>query len=462
MSWVKRLVALRPFQMTAGIVAAEYLRLVWKTTRFVVEPEGIYEQFERDAPVIIAMWHGQHFLIPFIRRAEDRAKVLVSRHRDGEINALAAERLGVGAIRGSGHHGGGFVGKGGVSAFKEMLGALQDGYNVALTADMPKVARTAGLGIVKLASASGRPIYPIAIATRRRVVLTTGTARRSIFHSAVAPASPANRCACRRTRTTRRSKLRAARGRGVARRGHRPRLCDRRSAAPRAEAVAERLPLTLHAYRLLTAAATPLAPVLVSYRLKHGKELPARLTERYGESTVARPPGPLVWVHGASVGELLAVIPLIERIRDQDFAVLCTSGTVTSANLAEQRLPQGAIHQFVILDTPRFVERFLDHWQPDLALFVESDLWPNLIVASAERGIPLILVNGRLSERSFNRWRRVPGTIAALLGASTSASRNPMRMPAATAISARPISSPPATSSSTCRSRRLKPTAWRR
>src|SRR4029077_9970863 len=111
-----------PFQMTAGIVAAEYLRLVWKTTRFILEPDGIYERFARDAPVIIAMWHGQHFLIPFIRRAEDRAKVLVSRHRDGEINALAAERLGVGAIRGSGHLDGGFVQKGGVSAFKEMLG----------------------------------------------------------------------------------------------------------------------------------------------------------------------------------------------------------------------------------------------------------------------------------------------------------------------------------------------------
>ena len=184
----------------------------------------------------------------------------------------------------------------------------------------------------------------------------------------------------------------------------------------KANTVAERLPLTLQAYRLLTAVATPLAPLLVSHRLKRGKELPARLNERYGESNVSRPPGPLVWVHGASVGELLAVIPLIERIREKDFAVLCTSGTVTSANLAEQRLPPGAIHQFVILDTPRFVDRFFDHWQPDLAIFVESDLWPNLIVTSAERGIPLILVNGRLSERSFNRWRRVPTTIAALLG----------------------------------------------
>ena len=171
MSWVKRLVASRPFQKTTGVRAAEYLRLVWNTTRLVIEPEGIYERVDRDAPVIIAMWHGQHFLAPFIRRAQDRAKVLVSRHRDGEINALAAERLGIGAIRGSGHHGGGFIGKGGVSAFKEMLSALEEGYNVALTADIPKVARVAGLGIVKLASASGRPIYPIAIATRRRVEL---------------------------------------------------------------------------------------------------------------------------------------------------------------------------------------------------------------------------------------------------------------------------------------------------
>jgi lysophospholipid acyltransferase (LPLAT)-like uncharacterized protein len=171
MSWVKRLVGSRPFQKSTGVVAAEYLRLVWKTTRFVIEPDDIYESVDRDAPVIIAMWHGQHFLAPFVRRAHHRAKVLVSRHRDGEINALAAERLGIGAIRGSGNHGGGFLGKGGVSAFKEMLSALEEGYHVALTADIPKIARVAGLGIVKLASASGRPIYPIAIATRRRLEL---------------------------------------------------------------------------------------------------------------------------------------------------------------------------------------------------------------------------------------------------------------------------------------------------
>ena len=180
-------------------------------------------------------------------------------------------------------------------------------------------------------------------------------------------------------------------------------------------AVPEGSPLALRSYRLLSAALVPLAPALLSHRLRRGKEHPARLKERYGHSEIRRPPGPLVWIHCASVGELLTVVPLVGQIRAREFGVLCTSGTVTSANIAELRLPSGTIHQFVTLDAPRFVNRFLDHWRPDLALFVESDLWPNLIVTAAERGIPLILVNGRLSEQSYRRWRWAPHTIAALL-----------------------------------------------
>jgi 3-deoxy-D-manno-octulosonic-acid transferase len=179
--------------------------------------------------------------------------------------------------------------------------------------------------------------------------------------------------------------------------------------------VVERLPMTLRLYRGLTSAATPLAPYLLAARLKRGKEHPRRILERQGQSAILRPSGPLIWTHGASVGEMLAVIPLIERIRAQNFNVLMTSGTVTSAALAAQRLPRGVIHRFVPLDTPRYVARFLDHWRPDVALFVESDLWPNLILASAERRIPLILINGRISERSFKRWNHFPRTIAALL-----------------------------------------------
>jgi 3-deoxy-D-manno-octulosonic-acid transferase len=174
-------------------------------------------------------------------------------------------------------------------------------------------------------------------------------------------------------------------------------------------------PLPLHAYRLLTAALAPLAPALISHRLKRGKEHPARLSERYGRSQLSRPAGPLAWIHCASVGELLTVIPLMARIREKGFGVLCTSGTVTSAKVAELRLPKGGIHQFATLDAPQFVNRFFDHWRPDLAIFVESDLWPNLIATSARRGIPLILVNGRLSERSFRRWRWAPHTAARLL-----------------------------------------------
>ena len=150
---------------------------------------------------------------------------------------------------------------------------------------------------------------------------------------------------------------------------------------PGGMSLTKRLPLALRLYQFASAAGSPVAPQVLARRLKRGKEHAERLSERRGEPSLERPPGPLIWVHGASVGEMLAAVPLIERLRAQDFAVLVTSGTVTSAALAEQRLPDGAIHQFIPLDAPRFVERFLAHWKPGLALFVESDLWPNLILS---------------------------------------------------------------------------------
>ena len=179
--------------------------------------------------------------------------------------------------------------------------------------------------------------------------------------------------------------------------------------------MSDRLPAALRAYRLISAAATPFTPLLLARRMRRGKEHRLRLPERRGVSGVERPPGPLVWLHGASVGELISVLPLIERIRAREVNVLVTSGTVTSGGLAKQRLPRGVIHQFVPLDVPVFVRRFLDHWRPDLALFVESDLWPNMMIETSQRGVPMILVNGRLSENSFRRWRYLPVTIVNLL-----------------------------------------------
>src|SRR6478752_7901907 len=180
--------------------------------------------------------------------------------------------------------------------------------------------------------------------------------------------------------------------------------------------LASTLPMTLRVYRKLSFAMVPLAPAVIKRRLKLGKEDPERVGERRGMSADVRPPGPLVWIHGASVGEVLAAAALIERLRALNLRILLTSGTVTSAAIVAKRFPSDIIHQYVPYDSPRYVARFLDHWQPSLALFIESDLWPNIILASAARRLPMVLINGRMSHRSFPRWRRVSGTISALLG----------------------------------------------
>ncbi len=159
------------FQQAVGFLVAEFLRLVWLTNRFRFDPPDVYAIVEPQMPLILAFWHGQHFMTPFVKRNGDRGKVLISRHRDGEFNAIAAERLGIGTVRGSGDHGSAFHRKGGVGAFKEMVRVLEEGTNMALTADVPKRSRTAGLGIIMLARESGRPIVPFAMATSRYIRL---------------------------------------------------------------------------------------------------------------------------------------------------------------------------------------------------------------------------------------------------------------------------------------------------
>ncbi len=169
-SW-KRIGRKRWVQVALGTLAAEYLRFVYKTSSVVIDPPDGYARIDANLPIILAMWHGQHFMGSFMRWPGDRGKALISRHRDAEINAIAAERLGIETIRGSGDTGIGFIKKGGVGAFRALLDALNDNYSVALTADVPKISRVAGRGIVMLARESGRPIFPIALATSRRYVL---------------------------------------------------------------------------------------------------------------------------------------------------------------------------------------------------------------------------------------------------------------------------------------------------
>ncbi len=186
-----------------------------------------------------------------------------------------------------------------------------------------------------------------------------------------------------------------------------PRTVPRRSPPGRADmAVGKGIgEAGISLYRAFGSWLKPLAEPFLNRRTRRGKEDPARRKERFGEAGKKRPEGPLVWAHAASVGETNAVLPLLQRLGDRGLAVLLTTGTVTSAAVAERHLVAGAVHQYVPLDLSDYVERFLNHWRPDLALFVESELWPGAMTALAERSVPLVLVNGRLSARSFARWR---------------------------------------------------------
>ena len=173
----------------------------------------------------------------------------------------------------------------------------------------------------------------------------------------------------------------------------------------------------LKLYHYATLLATPLAERALDWRAAHGKEDSARLDERMGRASRPRPAGRLVWLHGASLGEGLSLLPLVERFIQQGVETLVTTGTVSSAQTLRARLPAGAVHQYAPLDSPQFVASFLDHWRPDVAVFAESELWPNMIAGLRTRRTPLVLANARISETSAARWGKWPRTARRIFGA---------------------------------------------
>lgn len=177
--------------------------------------------------------------------------------------------------------------------------------------------------------------------------------------------------------------------------------------------------MKLALYRMATFLGGPLIRLYLRQRIKQGKEDPARIGERLGRASLPRPSGKLVWIHGASVGEALSILPLIARIRSDHSAwsILVTTGTVTSAQLMAERLPEGVIHQYVPVDRVAYVRRFLEHWKPDLGLWMESEFWPNLVVETRASAVPMVVLNGRMSERSFNGWQKNRAMIWQLLRA---------------------------------------------
>ncbi len=180
--------------------------------------------------------------------------------------------------------------------------------------------------------------------------------------------------------------------------------------------MAERCPIPVMLYLLLARLAGPLYRLLHFIRCRTGKDDTTRSGEKFGSPGLARTAGPLVWIHAASVGETTSVLPLIEVLTGRNIQVLLTTVTRTSAELARQRLPSGAVHQYAPFDCPQYWNRFLKAWRPDLAITVESEIWPACFLSLRAHGCPLCLVNGRMSERSFRGWSRVPRSARFIFG----------------------------------------------
>jgi 3-deoxy-D-manno-octulosonic-acid transferase len=399
---------------------AGLIGLVKRTSRTIYEPADALQRLRGEHPVILAVWHGQFMLANGFWPGPDvRVSAMVARHGDAELIGAAMAHLGVELIRGAGA-GARRKDRGGAYALRQSVRALQGGSTVVMTADVPPgPARRAGKGIVTLAQLSGRPIVPAAAATSRFIALDTWSRMTinlpfskiayvagdpiTVAADATADDLEAARVALERSLNAATQRAYALAGADI------KRIMPASLADPAAPPAKPDLRLKIYcgAMSLLR----PLAPVILNMRERRGKEDPKRKGERLGYAGIERPPGLLVWVHAASVGETNAALPVIDALTTarQDLHVLLTTGTVTSAALCERRLGPRCIHQFVPLDAPEYATRFLDHWRPDLAAFTESEIWPSLILETSARGIPIALINGRLSHRSRKRWHRHKG-----------------------------------------------------
>lgn len=410
----------------AGRSAARLVALVRDTSEIVVEPADAMVLIKANHPFIFAMWHGQFMMEPALHKGEIAVSAIAARHGDAEIVAELLSRFNIELVRGAGANERA-KDRGGAHALRMALKLLKSGSTFAMTADVPPgPARKAGVGIVTLARMSGRPILPFASATSRYIALKTWsrmTINLPYGRLAYAIGPPIfvphdlSEAQVEEYRLKIEDALNAVTQRAYELAGADP----KRATPPKVLMAASTRPadgFRIRAYRAVTSLLRPAAPLLLKVRERQGKEDPERRSERYGLSSIPRPGGPVAWVHAASVGETNAVLPLMDRL-----VALCpgltfvfTTGTLTSAGLAKRRLPPGSIHQFVPLDSAQYANNFLDHWRPDLAIFTESEIWPNLIVETSARGIPLALVNARMSARSHARWGKSPGLAAPLFG----------------------------------------------
>lgn len=412
---LKRLMRSEAFLSAAGTLASSYIKLVSKTSRLVTDPPDLYERLKQEEPFIAAMWHGQFLMIPAVAPKGFDVRCLVARHGDAEIVGRLLARFRMGLIRGAGA-GNRRKDRGGAHALRSAYKALDEGANIAMTAEVPPgPARVAGMGIVTLARMSGRPIVPVAVATSRFLAFRTWS--RFTVNLPFSRIAVAISDRIEVSRDAGEAELEAARQavenglNDATRRAYELAGRDMAETLPPHPAGGVDPGLSFRAYRTISRLVQPVAGTFLRRRSQRGKEVRERLNERMGIASLPRPLRTVLWFHAASVGETNVVLPLIEALRRDrpDLGILLTTVTVTSARIAAARLPHGAIHQFVPLDTPAFVKRFLDHWRPNMALFTESEIWPNLIMDADRRRIPLVLLNARISERSYKRWLKLRG-----------------------------------------------------
>ena len=398
-----------------GRSLARLIRLVGRTSKTIYEPPDLMDRLADTHPCIVACWHGQFMMVAALRPENIKVAAMVAKHGDAEFVGEAMLALDVELIRGAGA-GSRRRDRGGASALRASVSALADGYSLVMTADVPPgPARVAGAGIVAIARLSGRPIVPVAVASKHFASFDTWSRLTfNLPYSTLAfvagdpievpPHADVHILESKRLELE--TVLNA-----VTKKAYELAGGDINRATPLEVLAAASPPdpgLALRTYRAGTSLLRPAVPVLLNIRGRQAKEDITRRGERLGFAGRPRPPGQVVWVHAASVGETNAVLPLIERIlaANADVHVLLTTGTITSAEIAERRLPDRAFHQYVPLDVRQYVHRFLDHWTPAIGIFTESDIWPNLVLGAAERNITLVLVNARMSPRSMNRWRR--------------------------------------------------------
>jgi 3-deoxy-D-manno-octulosonic-acid transferase len=407
----------RLYSRLAGRAIAGLIRLVKRTSKTIYHPPDMVERLAAEHPVILAVWHGQFMMTQgFTPSADTKVAAMVARHGDAEVIGVAMQQFDVELIRGAGA-GVRRKDRGGAYALRQAVRALDDGASVVMTADVPPgPARKAGLGIVTLARLSGRPIVPAASATSRFLALDTWsrmTINLPFSRLAYVAGDPihvsadADAAQLEAARVEVENAMLAVTQRAYALAGaDLARATPPSAMGPSAPPAAPDLRLKI--YRTGMSLMRPLAPLVLKIREGNGKEDPLRRPERLGQPSAARPEGPLVWVHAASVGETNAVLPVIEALTAErpQLNILLTTGTVTSASLAERRLPERSLHQYVPLDAPEYAARFLEHWRPDLAVFTESEIWPSLILETSKRAIPIALVNARLSHRTRRRWQR--------------------------------------------------------